>query len=249
TGELTTALQAAEEQNQRLATELEAMHQSNEAQTGELTAALQAAEEQNQRLATELEAMHQSNEAQTGELTTALQAAEEQNQRQNRELEEMRSSRSWQITLPMRVVVTRFRHGARIVGLSLGVKHYTRIHKIGRKIYHALPLPQEIKKRMRSKVINLLPAIYTSENVGGQASIPHLAPRADDYSLVVPFGYSVETWENTPRIAVICHLFYTDLADEIRGYLRGSAKSVGIMARGGLVEPEYRTRWHDGAGI
>ncbi len=174
---------------------------------------------QNQRLATELEAMHQSNEAQTGELTTALQAAEEQNQRQNRELEEMRSSRSWQITLPMRVVVTRFRHGARIVGLSLGVKHYTRIHKIGRKIYHALPLPQEIKKRMRSKVINLLPAIYTSENVGGQASIPHLAPRADDYSLVVPFGYSVETWENTPRIAVICHLFYTDLADEIRGYL------------------------------
>ena len=30
---------------------------------------------------------------------------------------------------------------------------------------------------------------------------------------------------------------------------RGSAKSVGIMARGGLVEPEYRTRWHDGAGI
>jgi len=56
TGELTAALQAAEEQNQRLATELEAMHQSNEAQTGELTAALQAAEEQNQRLATELEA-------------------------------------------------------------------------------------------------------------------------------------------------------------------------------------------------
>ena len=217
--ELTTALQAAEEQNQRLAIELESMHRSYEVRTDELTTALQAAEEQNQRLATELESMHQSSQARASELTTALQAAEEQNERQGRELEEMRSSRSWRITLPMRVVVTRFRRGARIVGVSLGFKHHTRIYKIARKIYHALPLRQEIKKRMRSKVINLLPAPYTSENAGDQASIPHLAPRADDYSLVVPFGYSVETWENTPRIAVICHLFYTDLADEIRSYL------------------------------
>ena len=52
--ELTTALQAAEEQNQRLATELESMQQTNQVQADELTAALRAAEEQNQRLATEL---------------------------------------------------------------------------------------------------------------------------------------------------------------------------------------------------
>ena len=161
---------------------------------------------QNQRLATELEVTQQSSQVRVGELRAPLQAAAEQNQCQSRELEDMRGSRSWRITLPMRVVVTRFRNGART-------------YKIARKIYHALPLRQDIKKRLRSKVINLLPTPYTSENVGHQAGIPHLAPRTDDYSLVVPFGFSVETWEATPRIAVICHLFYTDLADEIRGYL------------------------------
>ncbi|MHB1657851.1 MAG: rhamnosyltransferase WsaF family glycosyltransferase [Acidithiobacillus sp.] len=217
--ELTAALQAAEEQNQRLATELEATQQASQVRAGELTAALQAAEEQNQRLATELEATQQASQVRTGELTAALQAAEEQNQCQSRELEDMRGSRSWRITLPMRVVVTRFRNSARTVGLSLRSKRHTRTYNIARKIYHVLPLRQDIKKRLRSKVIHLLPTPYTSENVGHQAGIPHLAPRADDYSLVVPFGFSVETWENTPRIAVICHLFYTDLADEIRGYL------------------------------
>ena len=174
---------------------------------------------QNQRLATELEATQQASQVRAGELTAALQAAEEQNQCQSRELEDMRGSRSWRITLPMRVVVTRFRNSARTVGLSLRSKRHTRTYNIARKIYHVLPLRQDIKKRLRSKVIHLLPTPYTSENVGHQAGIPHLAPRADDYSLVVPFGFSVETWENTPRIAVICHLFYTDLADEIRGYL------------------------------
>ena len=79
-------------QNQRLATELESMHQSNEVRTGELTAALQAAEEQNQRLATELESTHQSNEVRTSELTAALQSAEDQNQRLATELESMHQS-------------------------------------------------------------------------------------------------------------------------------------------------------------
>ena len=102
-------------ENQRLATELEAMHPSNEARTGELTAALQAAEEQNQRLTTELEAMHQSNEARTGELTAALQAAEEQNQRLTTELESILHSHSWKLTKPARLLTKAPRHIARKV--------------------------------------------------------------------------------------------------------------------------------------
>lgn len=34
-----------------------------------------------------------------------------------------------------------------------------------------------------------------------------------------------------------------------RGTNRGSAKSIGIIARGGLEEPKCRPRWHVRAGI
>ncbi|MHB8322282.1 MAG: sulfotransferase family protein, partial [Acidithiobacillus sp.] len=86
------ALQAAEEQNQRLATELEATQQASQVRAGELTVALQAAEEQNQRLATELEATQQSGQTHASVLTAALQAAEEQNQRLSTELESTQQS-------------------------------------------------------------------------------------------------------------------------------------------------------------
>jgi hypothetical protein len=48
---------------------------------------------------------------------------------------------------------------------------------------------------------------------------PHFSPPLKDYSLQVPFDFEVEKITPQPSIAVICHLFYTDLIDEIKGYL------------------------------
>lgn len=45
----------------------------------------------------------------------------------------------------------------------------------------------------------------------------HYNPPINDYSLVVPFNYSVNTLN--PSIAVICHLFYMELSNEIASYL------------------------------
>src|SRR5712692_4073356 len=47
---------------------------------------------------------------------------------------------------------------------------------------------------------------------------PHFAPPTDDYFLAVPFDYPLEKWESSPRLAVICHVFYTDMAGEFQRY-------------------------------
>jgi len=52
-----------------------------------------------------------------------------------------------------------------------------------------------------------------------KSSIPHFAPPIDDYSLIVPFKYNAPVIDPPPQIAVICHLFYTDLLGEIAAYL------------------------------
>lgn len=48
---------------------------------------------------------------------------------------------------------------------------------------------------------------------------PHFAPPVNDFSLLIPFNYNVKKFKPGPSIAVICHLFYTDLLEEIKAYL------------------------------
>ncbi|WP_181258875.1 rhamnosyltransferase WsaF family glycosyltransferase [Nitrosospira multiformis] len=52
-----------------------------------------------------------------------------------------------------------------------------------------------------------------------RAETPHLAPPTDDYCLVVPLDYSIGNWDAVPSIAVICHMYYVELAEEIKRYL------------------------------
>src|SRR5712692_3045672 len=47
---------------------------------------------------------------------------------------------------------------------------------------------------------------------------PHFSPLTDDYCLAVPLGYSVGKWESAPHLAVICHMFHTEMLDEFRRY-------------------------------
>lgn len=49
--------------------------------------------------------------------------------------------------------------------------------------------------------------------------IPHFAPPTDDYCLAVPLAYPVDNWKSAPGVAVICHMYYTEMADEFKRYL------------------------------
>lgn len=46
----------------------------------------------------------------------------------------------------------------------------------------------------------------------------HVAPRADDYSALIPFGYPAVERQSAPSLAVICHMFYVDMVDEFARY-------------------------------
>lgn len=48
---------------------------------------------------------------------------------------------------------------------------------------------------------------------------PHVASLMDDYSADVPFAYTPMVLESPPSLAVICHMFYVDMLDEIAIYL------------------------------
>lgn len=52
----------------------------------------------------------------------------------------------------------------------------------------------------------------------GQAA-PHFAPPKDDYCFAVPFDYPIQRPESTPKLAVICHLFYPEMLDEFSALL------------------------------
>ncbi|MBA3580930.1 MAG: hypothetical protein H0W44_00595 [Gammaproteobacteria bacterium] len=44
-------------------------------------------------------------------------------------------------------------------------------------------------------------------------------PPVIDNCIAVPLDYAIDKWETPPHIAVICHMYYPDMADEFRGYL------------------------------
>jgi glycosyltransferase involved in cell wall biosynthesis len=46
----------------------------------------------------------------------------------------------------------------------------------------------------------------------------HIALPINDYRFAVPFNYPLEMPSTTPNVAVICHLFYTEMLDEFKHY-------------------------------
>ncbi len=47
----------------------------------------------------------------------------------------------------------------------------------------------------------------------------HFNLLADDYSVIVPFGYGTEKFESAPTCAVLAHMFYVDMLGEIALYI------------------------------
>jgi GT2 family glycosyltransferase len=57
---------------------------------------------------------------------------------------------------------------------------------------------------------------------------PHTSrPAADDWAMAVPFGYPAVT--GTPRLGVMCHLYYPAVADELLYYLRKLPLPAALM--------------------
>ncbi len=65
-----------------------------------------------------------------------------------------------------------------------------------------------------------VPAVPASgDDEGGEPGFVG-RPAEADYSLAVPFSYAPAPLRDPPSVAVVCHLFYPELAAEIGGYLR-----------------------------
>ena len=48
---------------------------------------------------------------------------------------------------------------------------------------------------------------------------PHYLPPYDESNFAIPFNYKMDDEANNPSIAIICHIFYVDLASEIMDYI------------------------------
>jgi glycosyltransferase involved in cell wall biosynthesis len=48
---------------------------------------------------------------------------------------------------------------------------------------------------------------------------PHLSFPVDDFALETPFKFGMPLFKPQPSIAVMCHIFYEDLTDEVKAYL------------------------------
>ncbi|MBA4142213.1 MAG: hypothetical protein H0X43_04220 [Nitrosospira sp.] len=80
---------------------------------------------------------------------------------------------------------------------------------------------------------------------------PHFAPPTDDYCLAIPFDYSQEKWASAPSIAVICHVFYTEMVDECYRYLENIPFPFDIFIttdsqeKRSIIENHF-SRWNRG---
>ncbi|MHB1207362.1 MAG: rhamnan synthesis F family protein, partial [Rhodospirillaceae bacterium] len=144
----------------------------------------------------------------------------------------MQNSTSWKATLPLRLL----RRGP----LELLRRARRLVMDIGRAAYHTLPIPLWIKRSLAHTIFRATGGLfrrtaayqewnrlYRSElnqtawrRAAGGHKPPKEVARAPeaDHSVAVPFGYPAETGE--PRLAVICHIFYENIALEIQRYLR-----------------------------
>ncbi len=73
-----------------------------------------------------------------------------------------------------------------------------------RIIYQLTPLPRPLKRRIARKLMPPPPEVA--------------APIEIDFSAATPFGYPLAP--GSPKLAVVCHIFYDALAPEIGRYLR-----------------------------
>ena len=133
------------------------------------------------------------------------------------ELQQLRASRSWRVTQPLRNVLMRSPaiHGAVVKATKL--VHLTATGQ----------LPKRLAARRAFRMNQrLAEGAAVKESADVTVVVPGVTPpeaaRAIeiDHSLAVPFKFPL-TAQPSGRLAAIVHLYYEDLAGEIRAYLEG----------------------------
>ncbi|WP_020564245.1 rhamnosyltransferase WsaF family glycosyltransferase [Methylosarcina fibrata] len=168
--------------------QIAAFNQAVAERDGQIAGLNLAVAERNHRMA----GLDQALAERDGQIAGLRQAlAERDNQ-----LHAIQGSLSWRLTAPLHAVL------ASSPGLSRFLRRTMKL------IWWTLTFQLFRRWRERRAALHLeLPPV-----------IPHFAPAAGDYSVAVPFSYDLVSWETPPRLAVICHMFYPDMADEFKGY-------------------------------
>jgi GT2 family glycosyltransferase/predicted O-methyltransferase YrrM len=175
----------------------------------------------------------------------------------------MQTSTSWKVTVPLRLL----RRGPMAL-----LRRVRRVAiNVGRAAYRSLPIPLWIKRSLvhtifratgglfrRTAAYHEWERFYRAEltktawrRAAGGRKPPKEVARApeSDYSVAVPFGYAADT--GVPRVAVICHIFYENIALEIQRYLRHIPfgfdifVSTDTQAKKTLLEESFRG-WNRG---
>ena len=147
-----------------------------------------------------------------------------------KEMGSLRNSLSWRITAPLRQVRRTPRQLGRGVRLAL--------KPVARFTYQYTPLPQGMKKRLVELAFRIAPTLFRGTSMFKRWESGYRRDKAEnqmrkrlrpikevalpseiDYSAAVPFEYS-ELPSTTPRLAVICHLYYESMAAEFLRYFK-----------------------------
>lgn len=171
------------------------------------------------------------------------------------QLTEIRNSTSWKTTEPARRLLLNF-HGTRkvlrrvakltwwISTLQLGKKLRMRradsagkiprtdeVAAAGHAAAHATGEQNATTTpggpARPSQLNSIEKSAATSPVEAGTA--PHFAPPQTDYVLALPLSYELAKWQTAPSIAVICHMFYPELAHEFQRYLKNIPFSFDLF--------------------
>lgn len=79
----------------------------------------------------------------------------------------------------------------------------------------------------------------------------HIAPLTDDFSLEIPFNYQIITLHPVPTIAVVCHLYYNDILEELKNYLQNIPYAFSLFITTDTIEKvsdikTYFSSWNQG---
>jgi hypothetical protein len=123
------------------------------------------------------------------------------------------ASTTWKLTSPVRTLL----------------RNYPGLRRVGRGAIKLTwwTLTGKLRRRLRERKAHLVGQSVESDSMPNESkdvkveAPPEIARSIEiDYSVAVPFGYRRQEPFPPPRLAVICHIFYEDLANEFCRYLQ-----------------------------
>ncbi|WP_131782175.1 rhamnan synthesis F family protein [Legionella gresilensis] len=214
--------------------------------------AIQDKNQQNTALTCELEQITKKYNALSNQHKELFQHANNQNisicEYQN-QLEAIKNSLSWKVSKPIRII------GSAMLKFQRAIKLANKSYQIYKEEGYR-ELKGRVQSRMKSYPYYLYSVLISRafikffkyllsgqllkkcrtyggirKTISNFLTIPSqvVAGAPIKYCLQIPLNYSFEKWTTDPEIAVICHMFYVDLLEEISGYLKNIPFSFDLF--------------------